>query len=104
MTKVYELGYTISVGGETEETILKEFGEDQLPKMGADAAKANVIEQGPNIRGVLTPSHTVWWVREKPEKKENFDKWPRKSQRALLMVAAMSIENEKTTRILKGEK
>ena len=62
----YEFGYTISVGGETRDCVLKVIGEADRDRYTADANEANWREANlPNVKGVYrqSPSPTTYWVR-----------------------------------------
>ena len=64
----YEFGYTIRADGETKSVILSECGDDQFVEKCRDVREANKLEAGPNIRGLVRPSNTTWWLRVKQEK------------------------------------
>jgi hypothetical protein len=62
--KRYEYGYTISAGGEVKETLLGTVTEDKVAETTTNIRRANLVEQGPDIRGLIQKSNTIWWVRE----------------------------------------
>ena len=62
----YEFGYTIDVGSETRDCVLKVIGEEDHDRYVATAKDENWNEtNSPNVKGVCrrSPSPTKYWVR-----------------------------------------
>ena len=65
-TQLYEVGYTITVQGESKDNVLRIITEEQREQYVAYAKDATYAEANvPNVRGILpsNPTPTVWWVR-----------------------------------------
>lgn len=60
----YEYGYLIVAGGETKETVLGTCGEAEVAQTRREIERANEAERGPDIKGLVRPQTSFWFVRE----------------------------------------
>ena len=59
----WQVGYTITAGGESQDVILQIIADDQVDNARQEIATASRMEGRPNMRGFVRPPSTVWWVR-----------------------------------------
>lgn len=64
----YEYGYTIICGGETATHVLGACEEAAVEQKRKEIDHCNQVERGPNIRGIVRPQESFWFVRPSPDK------------------------------------
>ena len=62
----YVYGYTVTVGNETQDVELIEFGEEELGKYKTFVNSANKTEHNLDINRSKNPHPAIYWCREQP--------------------------------------
>lgn len=60
-------------GGETSDTILGTCGESEVEQKRREIERSNRVEAGPNIRGIVRPQESFWFVRPASSEMNNPD-------------------------------